>query len=417
MFTKVITIRQPPGYFWYIIAATLALSFYSILGFSFAKSVTPIDAEAILAYEQNTIDIAEQMGSSVVAVKVSFIDPRINSASIDLEKLPPLYQEIAPFLAEQAALKKTSGSGFVIEVEGEKYLLSNYHVVRPALQNGSTQLSAGAAIEIIFSNDMGTISARVVGVNPSLDLALLTLEESFPKVQPINIADSNKVRVGQKAVAIGNPFGFASTVTSGIVSATKRSLPTVRDTWVPMIQTDTAINPGNSGGPLLNSQGELIGINTAIINPSGNSSTGVSFAVPSSLMLGALKQLEQGGVSHVSNTRPYLGASTRPVNSLPAGLREVLGLPDDGVAIVQVDVNGSAAEAGLLSGEENISIGNVSLPKGGDVIVAANDIQIHTAEQLHHMVTYESQVGDMLVLTVLRDGIEVEVPITLSAMK
>ncbi len=419
MFTRIITIRQFPCYFWYIMAATLALSFYSFLGLSFAEDITSIDAEDVLAYEQNTIDIAEQMGLSVVAVKVTFIDQRIISANINLEEFPPLYQEIAPFLAEQAALKKTSGSGFVIKIRRKKYLLSNYHVVQPALQKTSTQLSEGATIEVIFPNELGNMSAKVVGVNPSLDLALLTLEDqaNFPKVKPLSMANSDQVRVGQKAVAIGNPFGLASTVTAGIVSANKRSLPTVRDTWVPMIQTDTAINPGNSGGPLLNSRGELIGINTAILNPSGTSSTGVSFAVPSNLISDTLEQLVQGGVSHISNTRPYLGVSTRPVDLLPAGLREVLGLPDDGVAVVKVDVNSSAAEAGLSSGEDSISIGNVNLPTGGDIIVAANNVQIHSAEQLHHLITYESQVGEMLILTILRDGMEVEVPVTLSVMK
>ncbi len=418
-FTRVITIRRTFWYLFYTIAVALALGLYSLLGLSFGESITPIDAEAILAYEQNTIDIAEKMGSSVVAVKVSFIDQKISAASIDLEKLPPLYQEIAPFLAEQAALKKTSGSGFVVEIKGEKYLLSNYHVVQPALQHMSTNLSEGAAIQVAFPNGLGAIPAKVLGVNPSLDLALLVLENQadFPQVEPLSIANSNQVRVGQKAIAIGNAFGLASTVTAGIVSATERSLPTVRDTWVPMIQSDTAINPGNSGGPLLNSQGELIGINTAILNPTGRSSAGVSFAVPSNLVLETLEQLEQGGVSHVSNTKPYLGVSTRAVNSLPAGLREVLGLPDEGIAVVEIDMKSSAAEAGLLSGTDNINIGSMALPKGGDVILAANDIQIHSAEQLHHLVTYESQVGDMLILTVLRDGVEIEVPITLSVME
>ncbi len=409
--------NQKVNLYWFM-TVVLVLGLCSFLATSFAEDITPIDSEAVLAYEQNTIDIAEQMGSSVVAVKVSFIDQRISSASIDLEKFPPIYQEIAPYLAEQAALKKTSGSGFVIELGDKKYLLSNFHVVQPALQNDNITLNKGAAIKIIFPNGIGELPAEVVGVNPSLDLALLKIEEqsNFPEVKALSIADSSKVRVGQKAIAIGNAFGLASTVTAGIVSATERSLPTVRDAWVPMIQTDTAINPGNSGGPLLNSAGELIGINTAILNPSGRSSTGVGFAVPSNLIFDALEQLEQGGISHVSNTKPYLGVSTRAVNGLPAGLREFLGLPDKGVAVVEVDTKSSAAEAGLLSGESNLKIGNVSLPTGGDVIIAANDIEINSAEQLHHLVTYKSEIGDMLVLTILRDGAEVEVPIILNKM-
>ena len=411
---KVIT-NQKVTCSWFM-TIVLALGLFLTIGF--AEDITPIDSEAVLAYEQNTIDIAEQIGSSVVAVKVSFIDQKISSASIDIEKFPKAYQELVPYLAEQAALKKTSGSGFVIELEGENHLLSNFHVVQPALQNDNITLSEGSAIKVIFPNGLGEMYAKVVGVNPSLDLALLVVEDqgNFPKVKALRIADSSQVRVGQKAIAIGNAFGLASTVTAGIVSATGRSLPTVRDAWVPMIQTDTAINPGNSGGPLLNSAGELIGINTAILNPSGRSSTGVGFAVPSNLILDALEQLEQGGMSHVSNTKPYLGVSTQTVNLLPAGLREFLGLPDEGVAVVGVDVESNAAEAGLLSGGSNLKVGNVSLPTGGDVIIAANDIAIRSAEQLHHLVTYESEIGDMLVLTVLRDGAEVEVPIVLNTM-
>ena len=139
--------------------------------------------------------------------------------------------------------------------------------------------------------------------------------------------------------------------------------------------------------------------------------------MPSNLISDSFDQLEKGGISYLKNIKPYLGLSTRAVDTLPKGLRDVLGLPDTGVTIIQVYSESSAAEAGLLSSNQSIDIGSVSLPTGGDIIIAANYTQIYSAEQLHHLVTYKSSVGDELVLTVLRDGAELSIPVTLKVMK
>ncbi len=199
-----------------------------------------------------------------------------------------------------------AGSGFLIESNGQQYLVSNFHVVSAALEAGTADLRSDATIRARFPNVDGPVTVDVVGVNPSFDLALLQPLGAvpFPDVEPIPFADSDQVVTGQKAIAIGNPFGFDSTATTGIVSATGRFLESVGMVSVPMIQTDAAINPGNSGGALLNSSGELIGVNTAIINPESGAFAGIGLAVPSNLLGEALANLELGGVSDISDFRP-----------------------------------------------------------------------------------------------------------------
>ena len=152
---------------------------------------------------------------------------------------------------------ESSGSGFLIDFRGQAFLVTNFHVVESALEAGSATLLEGAEISVTFPADPETdVPVEVVGVNPSYDLALMRLASAsrLPVAEPLAIADSDELQVGQKTVAIGNPFGLASTVTSGIVSAVSRYVPTIGQLPVPMIQTDAAINPGNSGGPLLDSR-------------------------------------------------------------------------------------------------------------------------------------------------------------------
>ena len=183
-----------------------------------------------------------------------------------------------------------------------------------------------------------------------------------------------------------------------------------------MIQTDAAINPGNSGGPLLNSQGELIGINTAIINPEGRSFAGLGFAVPSNLLIEALSNLELGGLSDIRDTRPALGATIRTVNLLPEGIRELLELPDDGVAVSEVLPGSPADKAGLRGSQRTVNVGSIEFSAGGDVITAVNGVQLMNAEQLNLLITYEGQAGDQLDFTLLRDGQEMNVTVTLELL-
>ena len=228
------------------------------------------------------------------------------------------------------------------------------------------------------------------------------------------IGDSNALAVGQKTIAIGNPFGLASTVTSGIVSALERFVPTIGEVPVPMIQTDAAINPGNSGGPLLDSAGRLIGINTAIINPQSRSFAGLGFAVPSNLLTESLANLETGGVTDISSTRPRLGISAQPVDLVPSDVREELGLPDEGVAVINVQPGSVAEKSGLRGSDETITLDDgFEFPAPGDIIVAIDGERVDEVEDITEKVTYGSQAGDELDFTVVREGIEIDVSVRL----
>jgi len=385
--------------------------------------MTSIEPEAFLANEQNTIDVVNAFGPSVVAINVTLQGEAMHPfENISPDQLPPEFRDLLPFLDEETPTQQSAGSGFLIDVKGvgKSYLVTNFHVVQESLVPGTTDLLDGASITAVFPGQSDEpIPVRVVGANPSFDLALLTPErsiDSFPEVPGLTIADSDAAQVGQKTIAIGNPFGLEFTVTTGIVSAIGRFIPSVGQVSIPTIQTDAAINPGNSGGPLLNSQGDLIGINTSIINPEGRSSAGVGFAVPSNLLIEALSNLELGGLSDIRDTRPTLGVNLRTVSLLPEAIRELLELPDEGVVVIGVLPNSPAGKAGLRGSQRTITIGSTDFPAGGDVIIAVNGEEINTAEQLSAIITYEGKEGDKFDFTILRDGEEMNSTVILEIL-
>lgn len=383
--------------------------------------IQPFDeSTSFLANEQNTIEVVNSFGPSVVAINVTIQgEPMRPFANVPEDQLPQDFRDLLPFLDEEIPMQQSAGSGFLInpKTSGSSYLVSNFHVVQGSLVPGTTNFQDGASIEAIFPEYSDEpVPVKVIGANPSFDLALLTpldSTKSFPAVTALSVANSDAVQVGQKVIAIGNPFGLEFTVTTGIVSAIGRFVPSVGQITIPMIQTDAAINPGNSGGPLLNSKGELIGVNTSIINPDGRSSAGVGFAVPSNLLIEALSNLELGGLSDIRNTRPSLGASIRSVSILPEGIRDLLELPDTGVALIDVLPGSPADKAGLLGSQRTVVIGSVEFPAGGDVITAVDGEPVENAEQLSVLVTYEGKAGDQLDFTILRDGRESIIPVTL----
>jgi S1-C subfamily serine protease len=181
-----------------------------------------------------------------------------------------------------------------------------------------------------------------------------------------------------------------------------------------MIQTDAAINPGNSGGPLLDSRGRLIGINTAIINPQGRSFAGLGFAVPSDLLAESLARLELGGVTDVSSIRPRLGIVAQSVALYPAALRERLGLPEEGVVVIEVQEGSVADRAGLRGSRETITLDDgVEAPAPGDVIVSVDGESVDSVEDIALRVTFGSEAGDRVQLGVLRDGQRLRIPVSL----
>lgn len=383
-----------------------------------AAAPAPDAAPALLADEQNTIDVVKTYGDSVVAIIAKVQGQSVNPfGNIPQENLPPFFRQFLQ--PQQQQLQQSSGSGFLIDEAGQ--ILTNYHVVAGALNAGTTELSEGSTITVTFPSRAGDqLPVKVVGASALYDLALLELVDpgDLPElVVPIELGDTSTLQVGQKTIAIGNPFGFEFTVTTGIVSALGRSLPGIGEVSdIPLVQTDAAINPGNSGGPLLDSQGRLIGVNTAIIPQVGatgdRSWLGIGFAIPSEVVQAELPQLQQGGVAS-TETRPRLGIVIQDVASYPSAVRQRLNLPDEGVGILQVEPGSSAEKAGLQGSAFAIDLGQgQSIPVPGDIITAADGTPVSTASDLQSIV-FGKKEGDVVHLSILRNGQteEVDVPL------
>ena len=415
---------------WLLLVSLLVLAACNDAAVPVDRAAAPAEAvetlkesEAFLADEQNTVDVVNVFGPAVAAINVTVQGEAMRPfEDIPPDQLPPEFRDLLPFLEDEIPSQQSAGSGFLIDVEGNgmSYLVTNFHVVQDSLTPGTTEFLEGASITAVFPEQSSEpIPVQVIGANPSFDLALLTpltSTDSFPEVTTLAIADSDLVQVGQKTIAIGNPFGLEFTVTTGIVSAVGRFVPSVGQVTIPTIQTDAAINPGNSGGALLNSRGELIGVNTSIINPVGRSSAGVGFAVPSNLLIEALANLELGGLSNIRDTRPTLGVNLRTVSLLPEGIRELLELPDEGVVVIEVLSGSPADKADLRGSQRTVTIGSTEFPAGGDVITAVDGVPLKNAEQLSTLVTYEGHAGDQLEFTLLRDGQEMNATVTLEIL-
>ena len=401
------------------VALALAVAAVGLGPAAFAQDTIRFDeAGALLANEINTIDVIDRFGASVVAVSVAVRGETMSPfEGLPDDEVPDDYRRFKQFFGDEPPVQQSSGSGFLIEFEGDPFLITNFHVVEAALEPDTAEYREGAAISVTFPADAdGTVAVAVVGVNPSFDLALLQLEDAsdLPVAPPLAIADSDALEVGQKAIAIGNPFGLESTVTSGIISAVGRFMTTIGQVPVPMIQTDAAINPGNSGGPLLDSRGRLIGINTAIVNPQGRSFAGLGFAVLSNLLLETLGNLELGGVTDVSSTRPRLGIAAQSLDMVPFALREQLDLPDQGVAVIDVQSGSVADKAGLRGSTETITLDeDFEFPAPGDIIVAIDGDRVDSVEDISMKVTYGSMAGDELDFSIIRDGEELNVTVRL----
>jgi S1-C subfamily serine protease len=294
-----------------------------------------------------------------------------------------------------AVPQQGQGSGFIIDKEG--HIITNYHVVADARQ-----------VEVTLANKK-KYRAQVIGVDPSHDLAVIQIK-ALGVITPAVLGDSKGIVVGQKVYAIGNPFGLTGTMTRGIVSSL-RPIRGVDGTPIDdAIQTDAAINPGNSGGPLLNSRGEVIGINSQIATGGANQNSGIGFAIPINTVKAVLNDLVQFG----RVKRPSLG-----IRGVPIGpeLAEELGLPADyGVLIVQV-VRGSAAEAsGLRGGNERAYLGNTPIMLGGDLIVAIDGQDINDLQDLSGVMN-NHRSGDTVKVTVYRGKKRMDVTVVLAEAK
>jgi putative serine protease PepD len=279
--------------------------------------------------------------------------------------------------------QKGTGSGAVIDRGG--HILTNFHVIEGARH-----------LEVTLA-DGGKWPGTVVGVDPNNDLAVIKIEASPEQLTLIPLGDSSKLIVGQKVLAIGNPFGFERTLTVGIISSLGRTIKAEGGRMIRgIIQTDAAINPGNSGGPLLNSGGEIIGINTAIFSPSGGS-VGVGFAIPIETAKRIIPELIRRGYV----ARPYLGISGQEM--FPALAKALRLQVREGIMVVEVVPGSPAQRAGLKGGDETVQIGNMLVRVGGDLITEIDGTKVRTFAELSDYID-SKQPDETVRLTINRKG-------------
>ncbi len=330
--------------------------------------------------------------------------PEALLAPIDLEEqlVTNLYERVGPSVVHITAQVVTmnfffgpmpsegTGSGFVYDREG--HIITNYHVIE-----GATGLT------VRFSDDL-SVPAQVVGIDPANDLAVLKVDVPPEQLTLLELGDSASLQVGMRAVAIGNPFGLDRTLTMGVISALGRPLETDNNNTIfNVIQTDAAINPGNSGGPLLDSRGLVIGVNTAI----REGAQGIGFAVP----VDTVKRVVPVLIATGSYPHPWLGFLGYDISP---ELAQALGLPvTRGILIAQLYREGPALPAGIRGAQQQVIVGNRRYLVGGDVLTAVNDTPVTGWMRLYEYLELNTQAGDTVTLTLLRDNQEIRVELTL----
>ena len=337
---------------------------------------------------------------------------QISAPSLDIENiLSDLYTRVSPSVVSINVVSRNAnsrssqelaagtGTGFVIDFQG--HIITNNHVVMDATR-----------IEVNFFD--GTIArGEVVGLDPDSDLAVIRVDLPQEQLHPVTFADSNGLFIGQSVIALGSPFGQRWTMTTGIVSAKDRTIQGLTNYQIgAVIQTDAAINPGNSGGPLLNLQGQVVGVNSQILSRSGSGS-GVGFAIPSNLVQRVADSIiNQGDVNY-----SYLGISSRP-NDVDLALIEAMGLPNDtrGVVVQSVDQSGPAGQGGLRNAGNFVTIDGINVPRSADIITAIDNTPVTSFSSLIGYLASNTQPGQTVNLTVLRDGTNlVSLPVVLGA--
>lgn len=322
--------------------------------------------------DDNSRISVEQLQSQVESVYADSSESVVNITS----------QVMSPGIFNQPMPQEGAGSGFLYDSSG--HVVTNYHVVQNA-ESISVSLSNGDVYE-----------ASLVGSDPFTDLAVLQIEgDGLPEA--LSLADTDSLRVGQFVTAVGNPFNFEQTLTFGVISALGRVIRSPGGRFISeAIQTDTPINPGNSGGPLLNLDGEVIGVNSAIISPSG-ASAGIGFAISANTVSQVVPSLiENGEYPH-----PWMGIQA--INLQPGFVKLLnqteLNIPvQEGVLVVSVLDGSPADSAGIEGGDRQLRLGNLQLPVGGDVIVGINDAEVGSYKELVVYLETETEIGDTITV-------------------
>lgn len=354
---------------------------------------TLIDQDAIVA--QAVATVMAQLPASQVVSPTGVASPAatlsLTSPNTDLETvLGRIYEQVNPAVVNIYVLDNLqslagSGSGFVLDTDG--HIVTNNHVV-----------SGSSGLEVVFA-DGARRTATVIGTDIDSDLAVIKVENLPSGIPPVVLGDSNNIRVGQFVVAIGNPFGEVGSLSLGVISGLGRSLQSDRVaegggrySLPRVIQTDAAINPGNSGGPLLNLAGEVIGVNSAIRTSTGTNS-GVGFSIP----VNAVRRVVPALIASGSYRYPYMGVRMAAVD---LATQQRLGLPQSvGALVTDVPPGTPADRAGLRA--------------GSDLIIAANGQPINSPDDMISYLVFETEVGQEINLTILRNGERIEVPMTL----
>jgi len=379
-----------------------------------APAVPASEAFSLLAAYEGVLEhVYAQVNPSVVNIRVLVDQSNISGFAMpEGFEMPGLPFEF-PGMPESPNLPEGSdpdlpqygeglGSGFVWDAQG--HIVTNNHVVENAEK-----------IEVTFA-DGTVLEAELVGADPDSDLAVIRVDRPADELVPLQLANSDDVRVGQLAIAIGNPYGLEGTMTVGIISAIGRTMPagqdfgTGRSYSIPdIIQTDAPINPGNSGGVLVDDQGQVTGVTYAIESTSG-ANAGIGFVIPSSVVQRVVPTLiDEGSYEH-----PYLGISG---GSLVPSLAEAMELDADqrGVLVSEVVSDGPADKAGVVGSTRQVTIEGSQVSVGGDVIIAIDGQMIQGMDELISYLASNTRVGQQVSLTVLRDGQPVDLSVTLEA--
>jgi S1-C subfamily serine protease len=290
--------------------------------------------------------------------------------------------------------QQSIGSGFVIDKAG--HIVTNYHVVEGA-----------NSVQVSFSNNE-SMKAKVIGNDPATDIAVLKVDAPSRALKPLTLGDSSAVHVGDQVIAIGNPLGYDRSVTSGIVSAVQRSItaPNQVSTIGHVIQTDAALNHGNSGGPLLNAEGEVIGVNAQIAPSNANANIGIGFAIP----IDTVKQITSQLIDHGKVEHAFLGIEAKAIDPQIA---QIFHLPvDHGLILARVIKGTGAAEAGLKAGGAEVVVEGESWPAGGDILVKADGHALNSVDDLRNVIA-DKKPGSSLKLELYRGTKEMTVHVKL----
>jgi len=317
-----------------------------------------------------------------------------------------VYRAAAPGVVHITATSQTSdvfgntqqqqsiGSGFVIDKAG--HIVTNYHVVQGA-----------KTVQVSFSNHE-SMAAKVVGSDPATDIAVLKVSAPSRALRPLTLGNSSTVEVGDQVIAIGNPLGYDRSVTSGIVSAVQRSItaPNQVSTIGHVIQTDAALNHGNSGGPLLNADGDVIGVNAQIAPSDANANIGIGFAIP----INTVKQITATLIDHRKVQHAFLGIEAKAIDAQIAQIFHLRA--DSGLLLARVIKGTGAADSGLKAGSTEVVVEGESWPAGGDLLVKADGHPLTTVDDLRNVIA-DKKPGSALKLELFRGAKEMTVSVKL----